>query len=254
MTLHSSTIDVQTPDGAADAYLTRPDDDDRRPGVLLIMDAYGLRPRIEAMADRIAERGYAVLAPNVFYRAGRAPVLPLPDMTSDAARGDFFREVRPLMEQLTPERMAADGVAYLDELAKVADEPVAITGYCMGVRLGIRIAAAHPERVAALAGFHGGGLVTDDPQSPHLSAGDLLAEVYLGHADQDPSNGPAQIAELDAALDAAGVAHRTEVYPGARHGYTMSDTPVYDEQAAERHFDALFDLLDRTFPHNQPRR
>lgn len=241
-----SIVDIATPDGSADAYLTRLDEGERRTGVLFLMDAYGLRTRVEEMADRIAERGYAVLAPNVFYRAGRSPVLPFPDMSSEEARGDFFKEVRPLMEQLTPERLAADGAAYLDELAEVADEPVAITGYCMGVRLGIRIAAAHPERVAALAGFHGGGLVTDDPQSPHRSAGALRAELYLGHADQDPSNSAEQIAELDKALDAAGLTHRTEVYPAARHGYTMSDTPAYDEQATERHFAALFDLLDRT--------
>ena len=246
MALTSSTVDIETPDGVADAYLTRPDDGERHPGVLLIMDAYGLRPRIEEMADRIAERGYAVLAPNVFYRAGRAPVLPFPDMTEESARADFFQNLRPLMGALTPEPIAADGGAYLDELEKVADGPVAITGYCMGARLGVRIAAAHPDRVAALAGFHGGGLATDDPDSPHRSAGDLRAEVYLGHADQDPSNSPEQIATLDAALDDAGVTHRTEVYPGAAHGYTMSDTPAYDEEAAERHFAALFDLLDRT--------
>jgi carboxymethylenebutenolidase len=244
--LRSSTVDIETPEGVADAYLTRPDDDGRHAGVLLIMDAYGLRPRIEEMADRIAERGYAVLAPNVFYRAGRAPVLPFPDMTSEEARGEFFKDVRPLMAELTPERMAADGAAYLDELAKVAEEPVAITGYCMGARLAWRIAAAHPERVAALAGFHGGGLATDDPESPHRSAGKLRAEVYFGHADQDPSNTAEQIAALDAALEDAGVTHQAEVYAGARHGYTMADTPAYDEQAAERHFAALFELLDRT--------
>jgi carboxymethylenebutenolidase len=242
----SSTIDIQMPDGVADAYLSRPEDGERHPGVLFLMDAYGLRPRIEEMAERIAGRGYAVLAPNVFYRAGRSPVLPFPDMSNEDERGEFFKQVRPLMNELTPERLAADGAAYLDELAKVADEPVAITGYCMGVRLGLRIAAAHPGRVAALGGFHGGGLVTDDPTSPHLAAGDLRAELYFGHADQDQSNSPEQIAALDEALDAAGVKHRTEVYDGARHGYTMSDTPVYDEAAAERHFEALFDLLGRT--------
>ena len=243
--MRSSTVDIETPDGVADAYLTRPDDGDRHPGVLFVMDAYGLRPRIEEMADRVAARGYAVLAPNVFYRAGRAPVLPFPDMSKDDARGEFFKSVRPLMEELTPERIAADGAAYLDELAKVGEEPVAITGYCMGSRLGWRIAAAHPDRVAALAGFHGGGLATDDPQSPHRSAGSLRAEVYFGHADEDPSNTAEQIAALDAALDEAGVAYRSEVYGGARHGYTMSDTPVYDEGASERHFEALFDLLER---------
>jgi carboxymethylenebutenolidase len=244
--MRSSTIDIATPDGVADAYLTRPDDGDRHPGVLFMMDAYGLRPRIEEMAGRIAERGYAVLAPNLFYRAGRSPVLPFPDMSEEEARGAFFAQVRPLMSELTPERLAADGAAYLDALAEVADGPVAVVGYCMGARMGWRIAVAHRDRVAALAGFHAGGLVTDDPHSPHRSASELRGEVYLGHADEDPSNTPEQIATLDAALDDAGVAHRTEVYSGARHGYTMSDTPVYDEQATERHFAALFDLLERT--------
>jgi carboxymethylenebutenolidase len=240
-----STVDIPTPDGVADAYLARPDEGQRHAGVLFIMDAYGLRPRIEEMAERIAEHGYAVLAPNVFYRAGRAPVLPFPDMTREDARSEFFKDVRPLMAELTPERMAADGAAYLDELAKVADEPVAITGYCMGGRLGWRIAAAHPERVAALAGFHVGGLATDDPESPHRTAGELRAEVYLGHADQDPSNTAEQIATLEAALDDGGVAYRSEVYPGAAHGYTMADTPAYNESASERHFATLLELLDR---------
>lgn len=244
--MRGSTVDIETPDGVADAYLTRPDDGERHPGVLFLMDAYGLRPRIEEMADRIAERGYAVLAPNVFYRAGRTPVLEFPDMSDESSRGEFFKQVRPLMEELTPERLGADGAAYLDELAEVADPPFALTGYCMGVRLGLRIAAAHPDRVAALAGFHGGGLVTDDPASPHRSAGALKAELYFGHADNDGSNSPDQIAALDQALDAAGVTHTTEVYEGAAHGYTMADTPAYDETGAERHFDALFALLDRT--------
>jgi carboxymethylenebutenolidase len=251
--MRSSTIDIEMPDGVADAYLTRPDDGDRHPGVLFIMDAYGLRPRIEEMADRIAERGYAVLAPNVFYRAGRSPVIPLPDFSDEASRGEFFQQVRPLMGELTPERIAADGGAYLDELAKVAEEPVAITGYCMGVRVGLRIAAAHPDRVAALGGFHAGGLVTDDPASPHTVAPRLGAELYLGHADNDGSNSPEQIAALDSALDEAGVTHTTEVYEGAAHGYTMADTPAYNEEAAERHFDALFGLLERTTGARTPR-
>jgi len=244
--MSGSTIDIQTPDGVADAYLTQPDGEGPHPGVLFVMDAYGLRARIEEMADRIAERGFVVLAPNVFYRAGRAPVLEFPDMSEESARGEFFKQVRPLMEELTPERISADGGAYLDELAKHAEEPFAVTGYCMGVRFGLRVAAAYPDRVAALAGFHGGGLVTDDPRSPHTAAPDLRAELYFGHADNDGSNSPEQIAALDQALDDAGVTHTTEVYSGAAHGYTMSDTPVYDEQAAERHFDALFALLDRT--------
>ena len=228
--MQSSTVEVATSDGLADAYLTLPDDD-RHPGVLLFMDAFGLRTRIEEMADRIAERGYAVLAPNLFYRAGRSPVLPFPDLSEEDGRAEFFKTVRPLMAALTPARVAADGEAYLDKLAEAADEPFAVVGYCMGARLGWRLAAAHSDRVAALAGFHAGGLVTDDPQSPHRSAGSLRAEVYLGHADNDPSMTPEQIVALNVALEEARVVHRVEVYAGARHGYTMRDTPAYDEQA-----------------------
>jgi carboxymethylenebutenolidase len=244
--MQSSTVDIPTPDGVADAYLARPDDG-QHPGVLFVIDAIGLRPRIEEMADRIAARGYVVLAPNVFYRAGRAPVLPLPDFSQPQSRESFMKSVRPLIQQLTPDRVVADGGAYLDYLAGIAPGPVAITGYCMGGRLGWRIAAAYPDRVVALGAFHPGGLVTGDADSPHRSAGQLKAELYFGHADEDPNNTPEQIAALERALDEAGVTYRSELYASARHGYTMSDMAVYDEGAAERHFNELFALLDRTF-------
>jgi carboxymethylenebutenolidase len=242
----SSRIDVTTEEGVADAYLTRPDDERAHPGVLLIMDAIGLRPQIEQMADRIASHGYVVLAPNVFYRAGRAPVAPLPDLTDPESREGFMQAIRPLMEQLTPERTVADGAAYADYLNSVTPGPVGITGYCMGGRFGWRIAAAHPDRVAALASFHGGGLVTDAPDSPHRSASDIGAEMYFGHADQDPSMTPAQIAELERTLEDAGARYRSELYEGAMHGYTMADTAVYDEFAGERHYTELLALLERT--------
>lgn len=244
--MKSSTIDVKTADGVADAYLTRPDDDRPHPAVLFVMDGIGLRPRIEEMADRIALHGYVVLAPNFFYRSGRAPVLPVPDLTDPDNRAGFMQVVRPMMEQLTPENIERDGGAYLDVLAEQAPGPVAITGYCMGARVGWRIAAGYPDRVAALGGFHGGGLVTDAPDSPHRSAAELMAELYFGHADQDPSMTAEQIEALDRALDDAGVSYRAEVYEGAHHGYTMSDTAAFNEAACERHFAELFALLDRT--------
>jgi carboxymethylenebutenolidase len=239
------TVDITTPDGVADAYLARPDDRPH-PAVLFIMDAYGLRPTIDEMVSRIAADGYVVLAPNVFYRAGRSPVLPLPDLTDPEQRASLFRALRPLIGQLTAERIASDGAAYLDFLVSVAAPGrVAITGYCMGARVGWRIAAAHPDGVAALAGFHAGGLVTDAPDSPHRSAADLEAELYFGFADQDPSMSSEQIATLERALDEAGVRYRSEVYEGAQHGYTMADTPAYNEAARERHFRELQSLLGR---------
>jgi carboxymethylenebutenolidase len=248
--MQGTMVDVKTADGVADAYLTRPDGDGEYPGVLFVIDAIGLRPRIEEMADRIAGQGYVVLAPNALYRAGRAPVLPLPDFTDPDSRAGFMQSIRPLIEQLTPEAASRDGEAYLAYLSEQTTGPVGITGYCMGARVGWRIAAAYPDRVNALGGFHGGGLVTDAPESPHRSAEKLKAEVYFGHADQDANMNPEQIATLNDALDQAGVRYRAEVYEGALHGYTMSDTAVYDEAACERHFNELFALLDRTLgPH-----
>jgi carboxymethylenebutenolidase len=242
-------VDIATPDGVADAYLARPDDQPH-PGVLFIMDAGGLRPTIYEMADRIAADGYVVLAPNVFYRAGRAPVLPLPDLTDPEQRASFFQSLRPLLDQLTPERLAVAAGADLDHLAEAGGPgPVVITGYCLGGRVGWRIAAAEPDRVAALAAFHAGGLVTETPDSPHLSAADIKAELYFGFADQDRSMTAEQIATLERALDEAGARYRSEIYAGAQHGYTMPDTPAYDEAARERHFRELHALLERTLAH-----
>jgi carboxymethylenebutenolidase len=240
-------VDIATADGVADSYLVVPPGEPRA-GVLFFVDAFGLRERTREMADRIAAQGYAVLAPNVFYRAGRAPVLPMPDFADERSRGAFMGKVRPLMAELTAAAMARDGAAYLDRLAAEVAGPVGISGYCMGGRLGWRVAAAHPGRVACLGCFHTGGLVTEAPDSPHLTAGALDCELYFGFADEDPSMTAAQIAELEGALDEAGASHRAEVYPGARHGYTMSDTAAFDEAACERHFGELFALLERSLP------
>jgi carboxymethylenebutenolidase len=239
-------VDVQTKDGVADAYLAKPDTDGDYPGVLLVVDAFGLRDQIKLMADRIASRGFVVLAPNLFYRTGRAPAFDLPDMTTPEGREQMMTTVMPLIVALTNELMISDADAYLGLLEEVAHGPVAITGYCMGGRIGWAITAAYPERVAALGAFHTGRLVTADESSPHLSASSINAELYLGFADNDASATPEDIATLEGALQAAGVRYRSEIYEGASHGYTMNDTNVYDETAAERHYMELFALLERT--------
>jgi len=239
-------IDVETPDGVADCYLTRPDDDAAHPGVLFVIDAIGLRPQINKMADRIAAQGYVVLAPNIFYRAGRAPLWPDMNLSNPDDRAEFMKMIGPLAKPLTPAAMASDGGAYLGKLSELTEGKVGITGYCMGGRHGWQIAAAHSDRVAALGGFHTGGMVTDADDSPHLRAPEVTAAVYWGHADNDHGMTPDNIAALNRAMDEAGIAYTTEVYPGAMHGYTMADQGAYNEEAAERHFAALFDLLGRT--------
>lgn len=243
---------VPTPDGTADAYLAHPDDGAPHPGVLLYMDAFGLRPHLTAMADRLAGAGYTVLVPNVFYRHGRAPVVELPEFIDPGARPEIFERLGPIMGQHTPERVVRDAGAYLDfltSLSQTAAGPVGVTGYCMGAALMLRTAAAYPDRVAAGAGFHGGNLATDQPDSPHLLAGDVRAELYFGHADQDPSLPPEQIERLNQALTDAKVRFRAEVYEGAAHGFTQADTAAYHAEAAERHWTALLALFDRTLHH-----
>ncbi|MER7791002.1 dienelactone hydrolase family protein [Streptomyces sp. NPDC097640] len=247
--VHGTSVDIPTPDGTADAYLAHPDDNSPHPAVLLYMDAFGVRPQLKKMADRLARAGYTVLVPNVLYRNHRAPVVELPDFIDLAGRPEIFQQLMPMMHALTPERIARDAGAYLGWLAdcpQATDGPVGITGYCMGARLALRTAGEFPDRVAAVGGFHGGGLATDAPDSPHLVADRITAELYFGHADKDHSMSPEQIERLDAALTAAGVRHRSEVYPGAQHGYTQADASSYDADADARHWTALLDLFGRT--------
>ncbi|MBL1082619.1 dienelactone hydrolase family protein [Streptomyces actinomycinicus] len=248
--VQATAVDIPTEDGVADAYLVHPADGRPRPAVLLYQDAYGLRPHLRSMADRLAGAGYTVLVPNVFYRLGRAPVLDLPEFIDPGADPTIWERLGPVLAALTPEMVKRDAGAFLRLLAdcpQAADGPVALTGYCMGARLALWTAGAHPDRVAAAAGFHGGSLATDAPGSPHLEAPRITAELYFGHADEDPSLPPEQAARFEEALSTAGVRHTCEVYAGAHHGYTQADTPAYDRAADERHWAALLDLLKRTF-------
>lgn len=247
--VQGTTVDITTEDGVADAYFVHPADGTPRPAVLLYQDAFGLRPHLKKMADRLAGEGYAVLVPNVFYRSGRAPLFDLPDFIDFAERGDIIGSIMPVARQLTTELAMKDADTYLNWLAAnsaVAAGPVGLTGYCMGARLSLQTAAHHPERVAAAAGFHGGRLVTDDADSPHLLAGKVTAELYFAHADNDNSMTADDARALEEALTEAGVTHRTEIYEGAYHGYTQADTSAYNEEAAERHWTELLALFGRT--------
>ena len=239
-------VDIATEDGTCDAYLAQPDGDGPHPAVLFFPDAIGLRQRIYDMADRIASHGYVVLAPNLFYRSGRAPVVAnLDELLKAGDRQKLMEAVIPVARALKPADAMRDTRYYLDYLAGRSAGPVGLTGYCMGAGLALRTAATYPDRVAAAGGFHGGNLASDAEDSPHLLARHVQAELYFGHADQDPSMPPEQIERLNAALEAAGVRYRAEVYEGAMHGYTMADTRVHNEQGEQRHWDALLDLFAR---------
>ena len=243
----TSIIEIPVPDGTAEAYVAGPTGGSA-PGVLFYMDAIGLRPQIQDMVGRVAGWGYTVLAPNVFYRNGRAADL-APDgpLDTDEKREAFFAGVMPRVSGLTSDLAVADIAAYVAALRAIcAPGPIGTTGYCMGARLAVRTATGHPDDVAAVGGFHGGGLATDAPDSPHAGLGDARAEFVFGHADQDRSMPPEAVGRLGEALAAAGLVFINDVYAGARHGYTMADTTMFHAQATERHYRALEALFERT--------
>ncbi|MGP3690211.1 dienelactone hydrolase family protein [Streptomyces sp. IBSNAI002] len=241
------TLRIPTADGQADAFAAFPDHGGRHPGVLLYPDAFGVRPELEAKARELAGHGYYVLVPNLYYRHGPSPVVELPEHIGSEARPALFARLMPLVQEHTTERVLRDADAYLRFLAAQPEAgagPVATVGYCLGAALALRTAAAHPDRVAAVAGFHPGFLVTDAPDSPHRLLSELTAQVHLGLAEGDLT--PEALAELDKAFEAAGVGYTSEVYPGTVHGFTMSDTDAFHPAALQRHWDRLLPLLDRT--------
>ncbi|HLS77653.1 MAG TPA: dienelactone hydrolase family protein [Nocardia sp.] len=240
------TIDIPTPDGVCDALVAFPGTGPH-PGVLLYTDIFGIRPVIEDLARELAGHGYVVLVPNVFYRHGRTPVAEVPEFIGADARDTVVARLRPLLTAHTPEFALRDAEAYLGVLAdrpEVADGPIGAVGYCMGAVLAMRTAAAHPDRVAAVGGFHPGRLYTGTPDSPHLRFGSLTARVHLGLAETDLA-GEAR-GEVEKALAAAGVDYHIETYPGAAHGFTMADTEAFDADARQRHWDRLLPLLSGT--------
>jgi carboxymethylenebutenolidase len=241
----SKTIDMNTGDGVCDAYVHYPDSGGPFPGVLFYMDGAGVRPVLHSMAERIAANGFYVLLPNMYYRARRAPVIE----TADIFKPENRSKLMELVGSLSPERVVADAGIFLDFLAAQAEvkpgSKVGLTGYCMGGAMVVRTSAAYADRVGAGASHHGGRLVTQDPDSPHLLLGKISAELYFGHADNDEYMPRPDIARFDEALRKSGVTYESEVYTGALHGYTMTDFPVYNAAAADKHWRRLLGLFGK---------
>jgi carboxymethylenebutenolidase len=213
-----------------------------------MMDAPAIRATLFALGERLASHGYLVLLPDLFYRDG--PYEPLTDFGKFFADEEARKKVFAKMgKAANPDNARSDMAAFLDFLDSQPDvqgKKVGVTGYCMGGGLALRAAAAFPDRVAAAGAFHPGQLATDDPHSPHLLADRIKARIYVGGADDDAGFPAEQRERLAKALKDAGVEHRVELYEGARHGYVMPDTPVYDEAAAERHWRELTALFEDT--------
>jgi carboxymethylenebutenolidase len=239
---------VTTTDGTCPVHLFTPEGSDGQgpwPGVVMYPDAGGVRDTFYEMATKLAGFGYAVLLPDVYYRHGDWAPFDMRTAFGDAAeRGRLMSMIR----SITPDMMATDAEAFFDYLVsrpEVRGDRFGTTGYCMGGRTSLVVAGRQGDRVAAAASFHGGGLVTDGADSPHLLADKIRAAIYVAGAKNDGAFTPQQAAALDEALTGAGVEHTIETYAG-EHGFAVPDNPPYDEAAAERHWAATRDFFAAT--------
>ena len=242
----SKNIDIETTDGPCDSYISWPAGRGPFPAVLFYMDGIGIRPLLHKMADRLAAKGYYVLLPNMFYRRGPAAPVDVAEVLELENRASLM----DLVHSLTPERVVRDAGVFLEFLTAQkevrSDSAVGLTGYCMGGGMVLRTAAHYPERVSSGASFHGGGLATGAPDSPHRLVHRIAAQIYVGHGDQDQSMPPEDIARLDEAMQNAGIRYQTELYTGALHGFAMADLPAYNARACDQHWDRLLALYRRT--------
>lgn len=236
-------VDIKTPAGTADAFFVHPTGG-KHPGVLIWPDIFGLRPAFKQMATRLAESGYAVLVINPFYRTKKAPTAPEhPDFNDPATRGALMS----LAGSLTPDTAAVDATAFvtfLDSQASVdKTKRLATTGYCMGGPFVLRTAALFPNRVGAGATFHGGGLVTDKPDSPHLLIPSMKAHCLIAIAANDDQQQPESKSVLREAFAKAHLASEIEVYDGAMHGWCPPDSRVYNRDQAEKAWSRMLALF-----------
>lgn len=238
-----SEVTITTPDGTCDAYFVHPTAG-ASPAVLVWPDIFGLRPAFREMGKRLAESGYAVLVVNPFYRKQKAPTAPPhPDFEDKATR----EALMALMGSLTAETAATDAkafTAWLDQQPSVDKaRKIGTTGYCMGGPLVMRTAAAKPERVGAVASFHGGGLVTDKPDSPHLLVPKMKARFLIAIAANDDAKQPEVKGKLKEAFAQASLTASVEVFEGTKHGWCPPDSHVYDATAAEKAWSELLALF-----------
>ncbi len=240
-------VDLTTADGTVDAVLFTPDAEKALPGVLHIPDIRSIRETHRAMARRLVGEGYTVLMPNPFYRTSRSPVF-APEIKHGSP--EFMKRIQELIAPLTPEGLEQDLSVYLDYLTSrptTAIGKVGVVGYCIGGGIALRAAAVKPDRVGAVASFHGGGLYKpSDPASPHLVLPRVKAILYFGHAVKDGSMTAEDIAGFEKALEEWGGDYTSKVYDGAHHGWTVRDNPAYNEPQAERAFAKMMALFRET--------
>ena len=239
-------VSIPMPDGDARAFVFTPDSGAGPwPAAILYMDAPAIRPAMFEMGERLAQAGYYVLLPDVFWRAG--PYRPLDIVKARGRDPDEVALFQKLRGSTDATRQMSDTRAYLDWLSKQPQakaDRVGVTGYCMGGGIALRAAGTFPNRIAVAASFHGGNLATDDDNSIHKLAPQMKAKILVAGADEDRSFDEAQCERLDAALKDAHLDAKVSIWKGMKHGWVPTDMPVHDAAGAERHWEELVDLFD----------
>jgi len=246
-------VDITTPDGTMDATLHTPAGRGPWPGVIMFPDAGGVRPAFHQMADRLADLGYVVLLPNIYYRLGEYEPFHIDTVFTDP---DERRRLTSMAMSVTKADATRDTSAMLDFLGAepdvaATDIKLGTTGYCMGGGLALNAAGRFPERVGAAASFHGGHIASTAPDSPHLLAEAMTATLYVAGAENDATFDDEQFDRLSNALTEAGVDHELVTHPAA-HGFAVPDNPTYGASAAARHWQALEELFASTLKPAQP--
>lgn len=239
--MSQTTIEVNTPRGTMPVHVHRPDADKAAPVVLLYMDAPGIRAALYGHAERLANAGYTAVLPDLYYPFDAAQ---RPDPEKLAARDpDEFARMRRLTAQIKDDDVLEDTRLLLAMLPDRPSGPWGCVGFCMGGRFGLRAAETFGAELAAASLLHPTGLVTDEPDSPHLAVGRVQGSLYFGFGEADEIAPPSSIPPLREQLERRDVAHRIDVMPGADHGYTMPDRAAYDPEGAERAWTATLELL-----------
>jgi carboxymethylenebutenolidase len=226
-----------------DCYTFSPDGAGPWPAVILYMDAFGIRPELAGMAQRLAANGYFVVVPNLYYRSG--PFAPF-DPKLVIAEGPERDRFKAMIQSISDAKVMRDTTAVLammDSHPSARPGPIGVVGYCMGGGFALSAAGTFPDRVAAAASFHGGSLATDKPDSAHLLANRMRGRVYVGVAEIDGSFSPEQQQRLERALSEGGVDYTIETFKGAKHGFAVTGHLVYDRDSSERHWQRLLHLL-----------
>ena len=240
-----SELDITTPDGVADCYFVHPASG-AHAGVLIWPDILGLRSAFRQMGKRLAESGYSVLVVNPFYRQKRAPVVPEGASFTDEATRNTVVGLAQALNATTHVTDAKAFVAFLDRQTSVdKNRKIGTAGYCMGGPMVMRTASALPERVGAAGSFHGGGLVTDQPDSPHLAIPEMKAQFLIAIAENDDEREPEAKNVLRDSFSKVGLPAEVEVYAGAAHGWCPPDASVYNEVQAERAWGRLLVLFEK---------